>query len=355
VSSLSQAARQGRLAERAAAEPFQGAFRQLVSGLNATLDAILAPVAEARRALQAVASNDLSTRMPKHFAGDHGTLAQAFNTATVALDETLLEVQDAAGQVSVASTQIADGAQLLARGASEQAASLDRVSQNLQQLGSETQQNAGRADDARKLAVEALHSSQRGTEEMRRLSQAMLRIRESSTATARILKTIDEIAFQTNLLALNAAVESARAGEAGRGFAVVAEQVRTLAQQSAEAAKQTSRLIAESVDSTEQGASIERAVAHELAGVATQVQKVGEVLTDVAAACGRQRDDIGQIARSCADLNGTTQQAAATAEESASAAEELAGQATMLTEMVGAFRLSARVSRRRAPALERVA
>jgi methyl-accepting chemotaxis protein len=194
------------------------------------------------------------------------------------------------------------------------------------------------------LAIDALHSSERGTEEMERLSKAMLRIRESSAATARILKTIDEIAFQTNLLALNAAVESARAGEAGRGFAVVAEQVRTLAQRSAEAAKQTSQLIAESVESAEQGASIERAVAVELSGVASHVRKVGTVLSDVADACGRQRDDIGQMTRAFAELNGTTQQAAATAEESASAAEELAGQATMLTEMVGTFELSRRAS-----------
>jgi uncharacterized phage infection (PIP) family protein YhgE len=125
---------------------------------------------------------------------------------------------------------------------------------------------------------------------------------------------------------------------------VVAEQVRTLAQRSAEAAKQTSRLIEESVESAEQGASIERAVATELSGVATQVHKVGSVLTDVADACGRQRDDIGQVTRAFSELNGTTQQAAATAEESASAAEELAGRATMLTEMVSTFHLSHRAA-----------
>lgn len=340
IASLSQAARHGRLQERAPAEQFQGAFRGLVGGLNATLDAILEPIGHARRALDAVAARRLSARMPATFAGDHATLAETFNTATQALDQTLLEVHGAAAQVSSASTQIAEGAQSLAHGAAEQAASLDRVNESIRQLGGVTRDNATRAEAARALSAQALESTARGSAVAKQLSDAMVRIRESSAATARILKTIDEIAFQTNLLALNAAVESARAGDAGRGFAVVAEEVRNLARRSAEAAKQTSQLIAESVDSAEQGAELERQVAVELGGVSDQVQRVGDVLSQVAGACGRQRDDIHQLTQAFTQLNGTTQQAAATAEESASAAEELAGQATLLTSMVDRFELS---------------
>jgi methyl-accepting chemotaxis protein len=340
IATLTEAGKAGRLKERAPAERFEGAFRELVSGLNATLDAVLEPIGEARRALGAVAARQLSARMPLTFAGDHATLAQTFNTATDALDQTLREVHGAAEQVNSASGQIAESAQLLAQGAAEQAASLDRVTVTIQELSSVTRDNATRAEDARRLSAEALESTARGSAVMQELSQAMVRIRESSAATARILKTIDEIASQTNLLALNAAVESARAGDAGRGFGVVAEEVRDLARRSAEAAKETGRLIAAAVQSAEQGVTLERSVAQELGGVSAQVQQVGQVLSRVADACSRQRDDIDKLSSAFGALNGTTQQAAATAEESASAAEELASQATLLTGMVGRFELS---------------
>jgi methyl-accepting chemotaxis protein len=340
IATLTEAGKAGRLKERAPAERFEGAFRELVSGLNATLDAVLEPIGEARRALGAVAARQLSARMPLTFTGDHATLAQTFNTATDALDQTLREVHGAAEQVNSASGQIAESAQLLAHGAAEQAASLDRVTVTIQELSSVTRDNATRAEDARSLSAKALESTARGSAVMQELSQAMVRIRESSAATARILKTIDEIASQTNLLALNAAVESARAGDAGRGFGVVAEEVRDLARRSAEAAKETGRLIAAAVQSAEQGVTLERSVAQELGGVSAQVQQVGQVLSRVADACGRQRDDIDKLSSAFDALNGTTQQAAATAEESASAAEELASQATLLTSMVGRFELS---------------
>ncbi|MDF3064721.1 MAG: methyl-accepting chemotaxis protein [Polyangiaceae bacterium] len=337
---LTCAAREGRLAERAPAERFQGGFRELVRGLNDMLDAILEPIGEARRALEAIAARDLSARMSEEFAGDHRRLAVTFNAATEALDQTLLEVQGSAGQVQSASQQIAQGAQTLAHGATEQAASLDRVNASLEQLSNATRENAGRADSALALSAEALASTERSTTAMTQMSEAMVRIRESSADTARILRTIDEIAFQTNILALNAAIEAAHAGEAGRGFAVVAEEVRMLARRSAEAAKQTSGLIEEAVKAAQRGVELEQTVAGELLGVSETVRSVGQVLRQVAVSCGRQRDDLTHISSAVGDLNGTTQHTAAAAEESASAAEELAGQATMLTGMVETFVLS---------------
>ncbi|RYZ09760.1 MAG: methyl-accepting chemotaxis protein [Myxococcales bacterium] len=340
LGTLTEAAREGRLAERAPAERFQGGFRELVRGLNDMLDAILEPIGEARRALEAIAARDLSARMSEEFAGDHRRLAVTFNAATDALDETLQEVQSSAGQVQSASQQIAQGAQTLAQGATEQAASLDRVNASLEQLGSATAENASRAATARALSAEALASTERSTTAMTQMSEAMVRIRESSADTARILRTIDEIAFQTNILALNAAIEAAHAGEAGRGFAVVAEEVRMLARRSAEAAKQTSRLIEGAVNAAQRGVELEQTVAGELEGASQHVRSVGQVLAQVADSCVRQRDDLTQISSAVADLNGTTQHTAAAAEQSASAAEELAGQATMLTGMVESFVLS---------------
>ena len=340
IGSLSEAAREGKLSERAPADRFHGAFRKLVGGLNATLDAILEPIGEARRALEAIAARDLSARMSEEFAGDHRRLAETFNAATDALDQTLLEVQGSADQVQSAAGQIAQGAQVLAQGATEQAASLDRVNASIEQLSAATQENAGRAEAARALSNEALVSSGRGTAAMAEMSEAMVRIRESSADTARILRTIDEIAFQTNILALNAAIEAAHAGEAGRGFAVVAEEVRRLARRSAEAAKQTSQLIEQAVSAAQHGLELQRSVANELEGVSEHVRQMDGVLVHVADACSRQRDDLGHISGAVSELNSTTQHTAATAEESASAAEELAGQSRLLTGMVDSFVLS---------------
>lgn len=177
-------------------------------------------------------------------------------------------------------------------------------------------------------------------ESMERLSAAMERIKGSSDETARIVKTIDEIAFQTNLLALNAAVEAARAGDAGKGFAVVAEEVRNLAMRSAEAAKDTSALIEESVRNAEGGVEVNGEVLEHLREITVQVEKVTEVMAEISAASEQQTRGIVQVTTAVEQMNQVTQQTAANAEESSSASEELAGQAEEMRGLVGRFVLS---------------
>jgi methyl-accepting chemotaxis protein len=181
---------------------------------------------------------------------------------------------------------------------------------------------------------------------MERLTSAMDRIKSSADATAKIVKTIDEIAFQTNLLALNAAVEAARAGDAGKGFAVVADEVRNLAMRSAEAAKNTSALIEEAVQNAAGGVAITGEVVSNLQEIATSVTKVTDVMNEIAAASEQQTLGIAQVNGAVERMNGVTQATAASAEESASAAQELSSQAERMKEMVGSFELRSTASRR---------
>jgi methyl-accepting chemotaxis protein len=175
---------------------------------------------------------------------------------------------------------------------------------------------------------------------MQRLSQAIVDIKRASDETAKIVKTIDEIAFQTNLLALNAAVEAARAGDAGKGFAVVAEEVRNLAMRSAEAAKNTARLIEEAVHKAEGGVTLNQEVLQNLEEIVSQVHKVSEVIGEIAAASEQQQQGVVQLNTAVEQLNQVTQQTAANSEETASTAQELSIQAAEMRHLVQAFQLS---------------
>lgn len=237
-------------------------------------------------------------------------------------------------QVSSASSQVAQASQQMAEGSSEQASSLEETSSSLEEMSSMTRQNAENAKQANSMAVEARSSAEKGIEAMRQMTAAIGKIKESADSTAKIIKTIDEIAFQTNLLALNAAVEAARAGEAGKGFAVVAEEVRNLAQRSAEAAKNTAALIEESQGNSEHGVAVTAEVGDLLTQIAEKVQKVTDLVAEVSAASDEQAQGIDQINTAVSQMDQVTQRNAANAEESASASEELSAQARELNEMV---------------------
>ena len=239
-----------------------------------------------------------------------------------------------AGQVSSAAGQIANASQQMAQGASEQASGLEETSSSLEEMASMTRQNADHADMANGTAQETSRMAEQGAMSMQRMQEAIARIKNSAAETAKIIKTIDEIAFQTNLLALNAAVEAARAGESGKGFAVVAEEVRNLARRSAEAAKSTATLIEGAQKNADAGVQVTSEVATNLTGIKANANKVATLIAEIATACKEQSQGINQVTTAVTEMDKVVQQNAANAEESASAAAELSSQAVEVNDMI---------------------
>jgi methyl-accepting chemotaxis protein len=243
------------------------------------------------------------------------------------LSEGAEQAVGAAGQVSAAS-------QSLAEGASQQAASLEETSASLEEMSSMTKRNTENAQKVNELARQARTAADTGATDMQAMAAAMNEIKTSGDDIAKIIKTIDEIAFQTNILALNAAVEAARAGEAGMGFAVVADEVRNLAQRAAQSAKETSSKIANSVTATAQGVQLTEKVAQSLQEIVAKARQVDELAAEVATASKEQSQGIEQVNVAVSQMDKVTQSNAASAEEGASAAEELNAQAESLKESV---------------------
>jgi methyl-accepting chemotaxis protein len=341
INLLIQAAQEGQLNQRGNAEKFDGVYAELVSGINATLDAVVAPINEAAQVLDRVAARDLTVQMANQYQGDHAKIKYAINTAVANLDRALERVAAGAEKVSADSAQITADSQALAQGAAAQAQTLFSVSQNLQQMAAATRRNADQAQAACQLSLGASASSDSGVQRINSLSTAIEEIKDSAGESARIISTIDDIADQTNLLALNAAIEAARAGEAGRGFAVVADEVRKLALRSAEAARSTHDLIKQSVTKAESGAALSREVIGNLAEINTQFKQVTTVMTEIAEASRQQYQEIEQLSASVEEISQVTQQTVLNSETSAQAAAKLAAQASEMLSLTADFKLTA--------------
>jgi methyl-accepting chemotaxis protein len=241
---------------------------------------------------------------------------------------------EASDQVASASAQVASASQSLAEGSSEQASALEETSSSLEEMSSMTKQNADNSGQAKALMAEVKKVVSKVNDHVGNTAEAVQEAMQTSEQTGKIIKTIDEIAFQTNLLALNAAVEAARAGEAGAGFAVVADEVRNLAMRAAEAAKNTSNLIENTIAAVKKSSDLTRMTREAFKENVEISGKVGNLVDEISAASQEQAQGIGQISKAVAEMGKVVQQSAANAEESASASEEMNAQAEELKRFV---------------------
>jgi methyl-accepting chemotaxis protein len=263
------------------------------------------------------------------------------------------DLTNTSDQSASSAQAVAEASETLASGSSEQAASVEETSATLEEISSMTKHNAENAQNARTLASRARVAADGGASEMQEMSSAVADIKATSDDIAKIIKTIDEIAFQTNILALNAAVEAARAGEAGLGFAVVAEEVRNLAQRSATAARETAEKIERSLHATSRGVDISGKVVTRLQEIVSTAREVDQLVTQIASASNEQTEGIGQVGTAVTQIEKVTQSNAAGAEETASAAQDLNRQTVNLRQSIE--QLSMLIGGRRARHTESIA
>jgi methyl-accepting chemotaxis protein len=308
----------------------RGAEVAMATSSTSVLDNIKALQKDLDEAKNAIIARTVLLLMTLSIAGVTVGLILAFLIArsiSKPINSAIAQLTDGSQQLTAAADQISTVSQELAESTSEQAASLEESSASLEELTSMTHHNADNANQANSMATDVRKAVEESQHAMERMSGAMGKIRTSADETAKILKSIDEIAFQTNLLALNAAVEAARAGEAGKGFAVVAEEVRALAQRSAEASKSTASLIDESRANAENGVHAATEVAKLLSQIDESAGNVAQLIAEVSAACREQTTGIDQLNTAVSDMDKAVQANAASSEESASASEELSAQA----------------------------
>ncbi len=306
-------------------------------------------IGEMARILDSFADNlrdEVVTAFERLAAGDftfeaRGLIRQPQGETNEILRGLMGEVRLAGGNISTGAAQIAAASQELSEGASVQASALEEITSSMTEMAHQTRLNAEKADAARQATARALESGQRGTREMATMVAAMNGIKASSSDIAKIIKTIDEIAFQTNLLALNAAVEAARAGQHGKGFAVVAEEVRSLAGRSAQAAKETSELIEGAVAKADSGAVLARQTAAALEQIMAEITCGAALVAEISEGSRQQARGYGEVSQGLAQLDEVTQKKAASAEECAASAEQLSAQARHLFRLLSRFRITA--------------
>ncbi|WP_323054007.1 methyl-accepting chemotaxis protein [Microbulbifer thermotolerans] len=304
-------------------------------------NAVVKPLDEAVDNLQRIAQADLSHPISDHGRNEIGKLFNAMREVQDSLGGIVVQVRAGSNSIYTGSGEIARGNADLSVRTEQQAASLEETAASMEQLTATVKQNADNARQASGLANDASGTASRGGEVMQQVSSKMLGITESSRKVAEITGMIDSIAFQTNILALNASVEAARAGEQGRGFAVVAGEVRNLAGNSADAARQIKALIESSVSEVEEGAALVNQAGETMQEVVAAVKRVTDIMDEISAASQEQSSGIEQVSRAVSQMEETTQQNSALVEEASAAAASLEEQARRLEEAVAVFRLPA--------------
>ena len=324
----------GHLVERGNVAILRQDYAEVMTGLNGVIDVIVAPVNELLKQLETMATGDFTAYVTGEYAGDHARLKDALNKSLDALNDILNQVQTTTKTVNTGAMQVSDSSQSVSQGATEQAAALEEITASMTEMGAQTKQNADNAGKANLLANTARKDAESGSHQMEDMVVAMAKIEDSSKKISKIIKVIDEIAFQTNLLALNAAVEAARAGVHGKGFAVVAEEVRNLAARSANAARETTEMIEDSIDKVKLGSTIATKTSSALTQIVEGVSQVNDLITDIAAAGTQQAQGIAQVNQALGQMDQVTQQNTANAEESAAASMLLLNQAKEIQDVL---------------------
>lgn len=274
------------------------------------------------------------------YVGDFAPLLDSIKGICTRLNGTLAQIAEAAIQVDLGADQVASGTQALSQGATEQASSVEELAATINEISTAVVANAKHATKANDLATKAGESILEGNRQMNDMTAAMAAIGEASGEIGKIIKTIEDIAFQTNILALNAAVEAARAGSAGKGFAVVADEVRNLAGKSQDAAQNTTALIKNAIAAVENGTQIAGATAKAIDQVSSHTSGVVDLINDISTSSKEQADAIAQITQGVDQISSVVQTNSATAEEGAASSEELSGQARLLSELIGNFKIN---------------
>lgn len=274
------------------------------------------------------------------FVGDFEAIKNAIESSSTGLSNTMQQIMMTSDQVASGSAQVSDGAQELSQGAAEQASSIEELSATINEISGQVKKNADNSNKANSMAEDTANSIKSSNEQMNNLMKSMSEIDTKSHDIGKIIKTIEDIAFQTNILALNAAVEAARAGSAGKGFAVVADEVRNLAGKSAEAAKNTTALIEDSVAAIAEGVKLAKYTAEGLDTAVHTVSQTTDIMSEIMHASNEQAKSISEITIGIDQISSVVQTNSATAEESAAASEELLGQASLLKELIAKFQLN---------------
>ena len=305
-------------------------------------NAIAKPLIELAKYSTRIANLDLTEDMPEKLQSKQdeiGVLSRSIQVVIDNLNQIMNEINVSSEHVAKGAKQISDSSMELSQATTEQASSVEELSASLEEISVQTKHNAENANQANTLASKTRRDAIRGNEQMDDMLRAMEEINSSSTNISRIIKVIDDIAFQTNILALNAAVEAARAGEQGRGFAVVAEEVRNLAQRSANAAQETTALIENSLKKAENGTTIAQETANALNAIVEDISKVADLIAEISTASNEQSLGIAQISDGIFQVSQVVQSNTATSEEGAAASEQLSNQADFLRNTVSKFKL----------------